>query len=122
MLLRDLLDELDVPSFAYITTVQHGALGHRLREVVESHPEADVDLRLEVVGGEAFVTIMGVVGESIVHESTVALGVVSALPERARVILMVWGLAQDRRARVRWVTRTNRKLVALGLRPIDLPR
>lgn len=122
MLLRDLLDELGVSAVAYVTRQMHGALGYRLHEVVEAHPEADLDLRLEVLGGEAFVGLLGVVGEAIVHESTVALGVVSALPERARVILMLWSLKQDKRARARWVTRTNRKLVALGLRPIDMPR
>ena len=122
MNLRDLCNELGVPAVAYLATLQHEALGHRLREVVEAHPEADVDLRLEVISGEAFVTIMGVVGEAIAHESVVALGVVSALPERAKVIAMVWGLKQDKRARARWVARTNHKLVALGLRPIVMPR
>ncbi len=116
MLLRDLLNELGVGPVAYLTQKMSGALGHRLREVVEAHPAADVDLQLETLGGEVIVGFLGVEGESVVHESTVSLGVVSALTQRAQIILEIWQLTQRQRARAIWLRGVDRKLADLGIR------
>jgi hypothetical protein len=116
MVLRDLLNELGFGPVAYLTQQMFGALGYRLREIVEANPAADVDLQVEIIGGEAFVGLMGIRGEAVVHESTVALGVVSALPERAQVILELWRLEQGRRARAVWLRGVDRKIADLGIR------
>ena len=116
VLLRDLVNELGIGPFAYLTAQMYGALGYRLREFVEANPAADVDLQLEVTGGEAFVGVLGVKGEAVVHESTVALGVLSAMSERAQVILELWRLEQGRRARAVWLRGVDRKIADLGIR------
>ena len=117
MLLHELLSELGANSVAYLTTQMHGALGYRLREVVGSHPSADIDLQFKIIGSEVLIDVLGIEGEAIAHESIVSLGVESAMPMRAQVILMLWGLEQGRRARAIWLAGVDRKMAKLGLGP-----
>ncbi len=112
--------ELGARDVAFLSRVTGGRLWALLEQVVTTHGEdVCVDLQLQIERGEATIIVFTVRGERLLAENTVCLGPVLKLPERARVIVECWRLDQDRRARARWVERTNRKLVALGLRPLD---
>jgi hypothetical protein len=123
MNLRAVLDELGVCDFVYVSReLTGGRLWCCLQHVVEQHGEdVDLDLQLEIADGAATVMVRAVRGEGLLTENSLHLGPVLGLPQRGRVLVELWRLVQEKRARARWVAGTNRKLRRLGLRPIDPP-